>query len=306
MKTRVAEIVLAAGFLLLLTGGSVWAQTAAAVESVTLSGKITGPSQAALPGATVSLKQSGMGQPIEMQSDAAGVYTFAGIAAGDYEISVVAQGFETKSTQVNLTAGAKQEIDFELAPLPDQAEPGANGQTANQQPNAPAPAQKEPSLQELGFPNAQTQGNAKEQALLDKRTHMLKIHQRLGLITTIPLAAAIISSAGAGGRSTSSTSRDAHAALGSAAAGFYIATAYFAIRAPRIAGTETRGPIKWHKALAWVHGPGMILTPILGAIAFEQKSRGERVHGIASAHLPVALVTAGAFGAALVSVSVKF
>jgi hypothetical protein len=58
--------------------------------------------------------------------------------------------------------------------------------------------------------------------------------------------------------------------------------------------------------MAWIHGPGMILTPILGAIAFDQKSKGEKVHGIASAHGPVAIVTAGAFGAALLSVSVKF
>jgi hypothetical protein len=50
----------------------------------------------------------------------------------------------------------------------------------------------------------------------------------------------------------------------------------------------------------------MILTPILGILAFDQKSNGEKVHGIASAHAPVAIVTAGAFGAALLSVSVKF
>ena len=61
-----------------------------------------------------------------------------------------------------------------------------------------------------------------------------------------------------------------------------------------------------HKALAWIHGPGMVLTPILGAIAFDQKSKGERVHGIASAHGAVAIVTAAAYGAAILSVSVKF
>ena len=82
--------------------------------------------------------------------------------------------------------------------------------------------------------------------------------------------------------------------------------AYYAIRAPRIPGTETRGPIRLHKALAWIHGPGMILTPILGAIAFDQKSRGEKVHGIASAHGGVAIATAAAYGAAILSVSVKF
>jgi hypothetical protein len=135
---------------------------------------------------------------------------------------------------------------------------------------------------------------------------MLKVHQRLGLITAAPLLATVISSAGAGGKNTSNSTRDLHAALGSATAGLYFTTAYFAIRAPRVPGTETRGPIRVHKALAWIHGPGMILTPILGEMAFNQKNSGEKVHGIASAHGPVAIVTAGAFGAALLSVSVKF
>jgi len=41
-------------------------------------------------------------------------------------------------------------------------------------------------------------------------------------------------------------------------------------------------------------------------MAFDQNNKGEKVHGAASAHGPVAIVTAGAFGAALLSVSVKF
>ena len=135
---------------------------------------------------------------------------------------------------------------------------------------------------------------------------MLKIHQRMGLITAIPLAATVITSMNAGGRNTSSASRDLHVALGSLTGDFYGITAYYAIRAPRVPGTETRGPIRVHKILAWIHGPGMIATPILGAMAFSQKNNGEKVHGIASAHGPVAIITAGAYGAALLSVSVKF
>jgi hypothetical protein len=50
----------------------------------------------------------------------------------------------------------------------------------------------------------------------------------------------------------------------------------------------------------------MILTPILGAMAYSQKSNGEKVHGLASAHAPVAYVTAIAYGAAILSVSLKF
>jgi hypothetical protein len=185
--------------------------------------------------------------------------------------------------------------------------PQAQSQTPGDNlPNAPSSSRTEPSLQDLGFPATETQADAKKQALLDKRTHMLKIHQRMGLITTVPLIATVIASMGAGGRDTSSASRDLHVALGGLTGDLYAITAYYAIRAPRVPGTETRGPIRFHKAMAWIHGPGMILTPILGAMAFDQKSNGQKVHGIASAHGPVAIVTAGAFGAALLSVSVKF
>jgi hypothetical protein len=191
----------------------------------------------------------------------------------------------------------------------ERGEPINGNQAPTQQenlPNAPSSSATAPSLSDLGLSPEQTQGNAREQALLDKRTHMLKIHQRMGLITTGPLIATVIASVGAGGKSTSTASRDLHVALGSLTGDLYGITAYYAIRAPRIPGTKKRGPIKFHEAMAWIHGPGMILTPILGAMAFDQKSNGEKVHGIASAHGPVAIVTAGAFGAALLSVSVKF
>jgi len=48
------------------------------------------------------------------------------------------------------------------------------------------------------------------------------------------------------------------------------------------------------------------LTPILGAIAYNQESRGEKVHGIAKLHGPVAIITGAAFGVAVISVSFKF
>jgi hypothetical protein len=162
------------------------------------------------------------------------------------------------------------------------------------------------SLEDLGFAPAQTQGSTQDQARLDRRSHMLMIHQRIGLIAAVPLAATLITGTFAGGRRTSSTDRSAHAALGLITTGIYATSAYLAIRAPRVPGTKTRGPIRLHKILAWIHGPGMILTPILGAMAFDQRSRGERVHGVAGAHGLVAGVTAAAYGAAILSVSIKF
>jgi|SRR5579863_7956437 len=193
-------------------------------------------------------------------------------------------------------------------PAPAQQQSPASNASPQQDnlPNAPSSSKTEPSLEDLGFSSEQAQSNAKLQALLDKRTHMLKIHQRMGLITTVPLIATLALSLNAGGKNTGSASRDAHVALGALTGDLYGITAYYAIRAPRVPGTETRGPIRFHKAMAWIHGPGMILTPILGAMAFNQKNNGEKVHGIASAHGPVAIVTAGAFGAAVLSVSLKF
>ena len=120
----------------------------------------------------------------------------------------------------------------------------ADDQTQGKPPSqtqAPPTNPGPPSLGDLGFPASQTQPNPQEQARLNKRTHMLKIHQRLGLITTGPLVATVILGGLAGGRSTSSTTRDLHAALGATTAGLYLTTAYFSIFAPKIPGSRGDG-----------------------------------------------------------------
>jgi hypothetical protein len=186
---------------------------------------------------------------------------------------------------VTLAAGARQTVDLAL-----QASSNAAA----------------PSLGDLGFAPDQIKGNAQDQARLDRRSHMPKTHQRLGLITLAPLVATLIASNGAAGRKGTASGRELHAALGGVTAGLYFTTASFAIFAPKVPGTTVRGPIRLHRALAWVHGPGMILTPILGAIAYGQLNRGEKVHGVASMHSAVAAVTGAAYGLAILSVSIKF
>ncbi|SPE26887.1 membrane hypothetical protein [Candidatus Sulfotelmatomonas gaucii] len=197
-----------------------------------------------------------------------------------------------------------------------QQEPSAQQpQSPSNLPSAPAPStpssSQEPSLSDLGFSQQQTQGNPKLQAELNKHTEMLKIHQRLGLITLAPMAAALITGpmAKAKGRNGQTISEptnanlDFHAALGSATAVLYFTTAYFAIAAPKIPNNPKHGAIRFHEALAFVHGPGMILTPVLGAMAFQQEQNGEKVHGIASLHGPIAIGTVCAYGAAIIAVS---
>ncbi|HWG36650.1 MAG TPA: hypothetical protein VN690_02935, partial [Terriglobales bacterium] len=159
------------------------------------------------------------------------------------------------------------------------------------------------SLSSLGFPASATQGNAAEQARLNRRARMLKIHQTLGLITTVPLAATVATGFFAGGRATSSNVRNLHAALGISSAALYGLTAYYAIAAPRLAGQQDHGPIRLHEIMAWIHGPGMVLTPIFGAMAYQQRSRGERVHGVAQLHSAVAIATVAAYTVAILAVT---
>ena len=193
--------------------------------------------------------------------------------------------------------------------LPDAPVPPQSTQSQQQKPSQT----NEPTLGDLGFTPAQTAANAKLQARLNKRTHMLKIHQTLGLITLAPMAATVIVSSGAKPRHSHTVSGtviepgsagvDLHAALGSATAVMYGLTAYYAIAAPKIAGVKPKGAIRLHRDLVWIHLPGMVLTPILGGMALNQENQGQKPHGIAAAHSYVAWATVTAYAASAVAIS---
>lgn len=151
----------------------------------TLSGTIIGAS-GVVRDAKVTVKNAATGRSTDAQTDASGFYTMSNLPPGDYEVIVSAEGFRLQSAQVTLAAGARLRTDLSLA------------------------ATGAPSLEDLGFTPGESQGSAAEQARLNRRSHMLKVHQRLGLITAAPMLATILTALGAAGRHGTAFGRDLH------------------------------------------------------------------------------------------------
>lgn len=283
------------------------AVTASALaQTYTLQGKVSDSAGHTVPSATVSAKSVATGKSFSARTGYDGMYSIHDLAGGDYIVSAVAG--ELQAPPITVTLAAAQTTDLTVSPVPKRE---AGLPNAPQQPQSTPSNPNAPSLSDLGFTPQQTQANTQLQATLAKRTEMLKIHQRLGLITTIPMAAAVFTGplAKAKGRNGQTITEptdanlDFHAALGGMTTALYFTTASYAIFAPRIPNNPKHGGIRWHEALAWVHGPGMILTPVLGYMAYKQENSGERAHGIAAQHGTVAYVTAIAYGTSIVAVS---
>lgn len=116
------------------------------------------------------------------------------------------------------------------------------------------------SLSDLGLSESEVQLTPKqinEQKELEVRHRTLKTHEVLGLTTIGVMTAAMFTG-------NAAMENDLHMYLGLTSAALYYTTAYFAFTAPKPAGIKERGNIVWHKRLAWIHFPAMLLTPVLG------------------------------------------
>ncbi len=286
-----------------------------AQAAVMLSGTVLDSTGKVVSSAKISVRSLQTGKISETESNSAGRYAVPSLTPGDYEVTVSAEGFAAKVAGATLTADKQQTLNVSLnSDSAAQEIPANKPATASPAglPNAPSNSPTSPSLQDLGFTPQQTQANAQLQEMLEKRTHMLKIHQTLGLITAIPMAASLITGPQAkakGGKNgqvitePTTANLDFHIALGGLTTGFYWTTAYYSMFAPKVPDVKRKGAIRLHRDLEWVHGPGMILTPVLGIMAYKQENAGEKVHGIASQHGTVAYVTAAAYSASIVSIS---
>src|ERR1700761_1703199 len=81
----------------------------------TISGAVTDPSGAVIPGAQIVVKEVHTGTTNRTKSDAAGQYVVPFLLPGDYTITATAQGFETLTRSgITLESQAHPEVDLSL------------------------------------------------------------------------------------------------------------------------------------------------------------------------------------------------
>ncbi|MBV8050893.1 MAG: TonB-dependent receptor [Acidobacteriaceae bacterium] len=106
MKTDLKNLALVASVLV--------ASYALAQGSGTLRGRVTDPSGAVIPSATVTATNS-QGQQAKAVTDAQGGYEIKGLAPGNYTVTTSAKGFALSSEQnVAISAGQSQQFDISL------------------------------------------------------------------------------------------------------------------------------------------------------------------------------------------------
>ncbi len=110
-----ARFRLAVIFLLLVSlPWMAMAQQPASPSGATLHGSVVDPDSALIPGATVTLA-SGSGKAQSTLSKSDGTYTFHGVAAGAYTLTVTAQGFAVYVKQaINISAGETLAMDVKM------------------------------------------------------------------------------------------------------------------------------------------------------------------------------------------------
>jgi Carboxypeptidase regulatory-like domain/TonB dependent receptor-like, beta-barrel len=104
----ISALILTVGFLI---STPVYSQ----IVGGTLSGTITDASGAAVPNATVAIKNGATGVITNAASNAQGLYNSPNLLPGTYEVTVTAAGFDTKViSNVVLAVGAQQVLNFSM------------------------------------------------------------------------------------------------------------------------------------------------------------------------------------------------
>ena len=129
-----------------------WSQTRLA----TVSGTITDPSGALVPGVSVTIASQGTGLKRSALTDSSGEYRFAGLPIGNYSLRIEKTGFQSQTREgVELTSAAEVRVDSQLAlgDLAQQTKVSANAAGIDSTTSTSAGLLPEQSLTELPLDN---------------------------------------------------------------------------------------------------------------------------------------------------------
>lgn len=159
-------------------------------------------------------------------------------------------------------------------------------------------AQTKLELSDLGIDteSPETKQVSEGQINLRERHEKLKTHELLGLVTLGTMSAALLT----GGNN------NVHMYLGITSGLLYYTTAYYSLSAPKPAGIKERGNIVWHKRLAWVHFPAMVLAPILGYMYKKNQDDGKASSSMVKQHQTIAGVGYAAFALSAALMTFEF
>src|SRR5262245_15687449 len=97
---------------------ALWASLAAAQDTVnygSVSGRVTAPSGAVVPGAAVTIRQRETNVSTSSTTDEGGRFRFTFLRLGPYELTVRLDGFEDVTRQLTVSVGSAFELPIQLA-----------------------------------------------------------------------------------------------------------------------------------------------------------------------------------------------
>lgn len=164
----------------------------------------------------------------------------------------------------------------------------------------PVFSRAEISLSDLGLQNtSENIPDPKLQRELEIRHDSLQKHQTLGLATWGAMTATMLT----GGSALDS---NLHMYLGMTTGALYLATAYYSLTAPKPTPTKDKWRMKWHKGLAWVHFPLMLLVPYLGYQYKRHEERHQRHSSLEKQHSALAGILYGSFTISAALMTIEF
>src|SRR5919206_492932 len=91
------------------------ATASAQLETGQITGRVTDPNGAVVPGAAVTLRSVDNGATRNVSADEEGVYSVTNLLPGLYDVTVEAQNFAKSTQRVQVTVGAKASLDTQLS-----------------------------------------------------------------------------------------------------------------------------------------------------------------------------------------------